>query len=783
MGPVYQRAAFRHVTASLLMREPINFPSERDVHAGPRLLLRQLREVMAGPKEAQDRLNNIVRLIASNVVAEVCSFYVLRADGVLELYATEGLKSEAVHSAGLRLGEGLVGLIAQEKRTLNLPDAQSHPAFAYLPETGEEAYHSFLGVPILRAGRTLGVLVVQNMAYRTYTEEEEEALQTVAMVVAEVIASGELAAIAKQSPTGLDVNRPLHLKGLSVADGIGLGHVVLHEPRLVVTNIVADNAQVELDRLDRALDRLRLSVDAMISRSDLAHHGEHRDILETYRMFAHDRGWVRKIEASIRTGLTAEAAVERVQNDMRARLGAASDIYLRERLYDLDDLGNRLIRELMGRPADPKSDAFPEDAVLIARAMGPADLLDYSGANLRGVALEDGGAMSHVAIVARALGIAAVSRLPGIVSLVEAGDAVIVDGDEGELHIRPLLDVENAYADKVRLKARRQAQYRRLRSAPAITRDGHEVDLMINAGLMVDMPHLEESGAKGIGLFRTEFQFMIASSFPRISDQRALYERVLDTAKGQPVTFRSLDIGGDKVLPYMRTVEEGNPAMGWRALRLGFDRPGLLRSQIRALLHAAAGRELRLMFPMVADVAEFTKARGFVDREIRHLCRHGHAIPKTIRLGTMLEVPSLLFQLDELMAKVDFVAIGSNDLFQFMMAVDRGNSNVADRFDEASLGFMRALKLVAEKGRDYHVPVTICGEIAGRPLMAIALVALGYRQLSMSPPLIGPVKAAIRALPSDRLRARLLSCLDQPEDSDALLRLLRQFAKEHDIPI
>lgn len=765
------------------MRETLTFPSDRDVHSGPRLLLRQLREVMADPTGAQDRLDTIVRLIASNVVAEVCSFYVLRADGVLELYATEGLKREAVHSAGLKLGRGLVGLIAQDKRTLNLPDAQSHPAFAYLPETGEELFHSFLGVPILRAGRALGVLVVQNKAHRTYADEEVEALQTVAMVVAEIIASGDLASIAKQSATGLDVNRPMHLRGLSVADGIGLGHVVLHEPRLVVTNLIADNTQAELDRLDRALDRMRLSVDAMISRSDLAHHGEHRDILESYRMFAHDRGWVRKMEEAIRTGLTAEAAVQRVQNDMRTRLGASSDIYLRERLYDLDDLGNRLIRELMGRPTDPNSTDFPDDAVLVARAMGPADLLDYTSANLRGLVLEDGGAMSHVAIVARALGIAAISRVPGIVSLVESGDAVIVDGDAGDLHLRPIAEVENAYTDKVRLKARRQAQYRRLRSAPAITRDGHEIDLMINAGLMVDMPHLEESGAKGIGLFRTEFQFMIASNFPRMRDQRALYEKVLDSANGLPVTFRSLDIGGDKVLPYMRTLEEGNPAMGWRALRLGFDRPALLRVQIRALLHAAAGRELRLMFPMVADVAEFIQARSFVHREIRHLRRHGHPVPKAIRLGTMLEVPSLLFQLDELMAEVDFVAIGSNDLFQFMMAVDRGNSNVADRFDEISLGFLRALKLVADKGREHHVPVTICGEIAGRPLMAIALVALGYEKLSMSPPLIGPVKTAIRALQADRLRARLLGCLDQPDGNSDPLHLLQSFAAEHDIPV
>ena len=755
----------------------------RDTLAGPRALLRRLREVMAQPTSAQERLDLIVSLIAGNMVAEVCSTYVLRADGVLELYATEGLNRSAVHNTGLKIGHGLVGLIAQNKRPLNLPDAQAHPAFAYLPETGEEAFHSFLGVPILRAGRSLGVLVVQNMAHRSYSEEELEALQTVAMVIAEMVASGELATIAKGSGEGLDLTRPMHLRGTPLAEGIGLGHVVLHEPRLVVTNLFAENVQHELDRFDRALDRLRLSVDAMLSRGDLAAGGEHREVLESYRMYAHDRGWVRKIEEAIRTGLTAEAAAERVQNDMRARLGRSNDIYLRERLHDLDDLGNRLLRELMGRQVDPHSDDFPNDAILVARSMGPADLLDYSNDRLRGLVLEDGGQTSHVAIVARALGLATVSRAQGIVSLAEAGDAIIVDGDTGDILLRPVADVERTYTDKVRLRARRQAQYRRLRSAPAITRDGHEIDLMINAGLMVDMPHLEESGAQGIGLFRTEFQFMIASTFPRMREQRALYESVLAKAGGKPVTFRSLDIGGDKVLPYMRTVEEGNPAMGWRALRLGFDRPALLRVQIRALLHAAAGKELRLMFPMVAEVEEFRRARSYVERELRHLRRHNHRVPETVRLGTMLEVPALLFQLDALMEEVDFVAIGSNDLWQFMMAVDRGNSNVADRFDDLNPPFIRALKSVIDKGHEYHVPVTICGELAGRPLAAITLVALGYRQLSMSPAAIGPVKAAIRALPADKLRARLITRLDHPDRTVTLTELLHKFAVEHDIPL
>ena len=750
--------------------------------AGPRLLLRRLREIMAEPVGAQERLDKIVVQIAANMVAEVCSVYVLRDDGVLELFATEGLKREAVHHAGLKVGQGLVGLIAAEARPLNLPSAQSHPAFAYLPETGEEIYSAFLGVPILRTGRTLGVLVVQNRARRTYTEEEVEALQTTAMVIAEMISSGEIEAIGKPGAT-LDLRRPMHLTGIALADGVGLGHVVLHEPRVVVTNLIAEDVDRELARLDHALDKLRLSVDDMLARRDVSRDGEHREVLETYRMFARDRGWARKMEEAIRNGLTAEAAVERVQSDTRARMLRSVDPYLRERLHDLDDLANRLLRELMGRDHGHGNEKLPKDAVIVARNMGAAELLDYDRERVRALVLEEGGATSHIAIVARALGIPVVGQLSAAVSLVEPGDAIIVDGEAGDVHLRPPADVEAAYAEKVRFRARRQAQYRRLRSKPAVTVDGHEVTLQLNAGLLVDMPHLEESGAAGIGLFRTELLFMVASSLPRVRDQTALYRRVLDLAGDKPVTFRSLDIGGDKILPYLRSVDEENPALGWRAVRLGLDRPALLRTQIRALLAAAAGRELRLMFPMVATVDEFRAARALVEKELRHCKRFGHRTPETVRLGVMLEVPSLLFELDELLATVQFVSVGSNDLFQFLTATDRGNPRVADRFDPLSVPFLRVLMRIVDKAAEANVTLSLCGEMAGRPLSAMALIALGFRTISMPPAAIGPVKEMVRALDVGRLRARLLPRLEPNRWDGDMRAFLQQFAADHEIPV
>ncbi|HEY4773821.1 MAG TPA: phosphoenolpyruvate--protein phosphotransferase, partial [Xanthobacteraceae bacterium] len=670
----------------------------RGALGGPRVLLRRLREVMAEPVSAQERLDKIVVLIAANMVAEVCSCYVLRVDGTLELYATEGLRREAVHKTVLRIDEGLVGLVASEANPVNLSDAQTHPAFAYRPETGEEIYHSFLGVPILRAGNTLGVLVVQNRARRTYTEEEVEALQTTAMVLAEMVASGELAALATPGAEPA-VRRPLHQKGAALNEGIALGHVVLHEPRVVITNFIADDVHQERARLDAALARLRADLDNMLERGEVAGGGEHRDVLEAYRMFAYDRGWTHKLEEAVLTGLTAEAAVERVQSDTRARMLRQTDPYLRERLHDLDDLTNRLLRQLLGRDHAPARESLPENAVIVARSMGPAALLDYDRKRLRGLVLEEGGPTSHVAIVARALGIAAVGEIPNATGVVDPGDAIIVDGISGEVHVRPTSDMEAAYVERVRLRARRQLQYLALRDKPCVTRDGQPVTLMLNAGLLVDLPHIAETGAAGVGLFRTELQFMVAAQFPRTSEQLALYRAVLDAAAGKPVVFRTLDIGGDKVLPYMRNVDEENPALGWRAIRLGLDRPGLLRSQVRALLRAAAGRELRLMFPMIAAVEEFDEAKRLVERELTHLRRHGHKLPERVEIGSMVEVPALLFQLDELTEKADFLSVGSNDLMQFLFAADRSNPRVADRFDPVSAPALCALKTIVDKAR------------------------------------------------------------------------------------
>jgi phosphotransferase system enzyme I (PtsP) len=737
---------------------------------------------MAEPVSAQERLDKIVVLIAANMVAEVCSVYVLRVDGTLELYATEGLNRTAVHQTVLNADEGLVGLVASEASALNLSDAQNHPAFSYRPETGEEIYHSFLGVPVLRAGNTLGVLVVQNRAHRTYVEEEVEALQTTAMVLAEMIASGELSALARPGAEPA-AHHSQQMSGSILSDGIALGHVVLHEPRVVITNYIADDIQKEDQRLEAAIVKLRSDLDRMLERGDVADGGEHRDVLEAYRMFADDPGWQRKLHEAVATGLTAEAAVERVQSNTRARMLRSTDPYLRERLHDLDDLGHRLMRQLTGRDHAPSREQLPDNAIIVARSMGPAALLDYDRKRLRGLVLEEGGPTSHVSIIARALGIPAVGEVANAVGIADPGDPIIVDGTSGSVFIRPSTEVEGAYAERVRIRARRQAQYRTLRDRPCVSLDGQPIDLLINAGLTIDLPHIEETGCAGVGLFRTELQFMVGHSLPRTAEQLALYRAVLDAAGGKPVTFRTLDIGGDKALPYLETIAEENPALGWRAIRLGLDRPGLLRSQVRALLRAAGGRWLRVMFPMISTVDEFDRAKAIVERELTHLRQHGHALPERVDVGTMVEVPALLYQLDELAGRVDFLSVGSNDLFQFLFAVDRGNPKVADRFDSLSAPVLRALKRIVDAGRAHDIPVSLCGEMASRPIEALALVAIGFRSLSLSATAHGPVKALMLETDLRKAEALIEPLLAAPADSVSIRDRLKAFAETEGLPL
>lgn len=748
---------------------------------GPRVLLRQLRETMAEPLASQARLDKIVSLIADNMRADVCSFYVLRDDGALELFATKGLKAESVHLTTLRLGEGLVGLIASEAEALSLDDAPSHPGFAYRPETGEEKYNSFLGVPVLRAGQTLGVLVVQNAERRHYGEDETEAMLTTATILAEMIATSDFDNLIKPG-SDIDLRRPRMFNGVSFTDGIALGKVVLHDPRVVVVNFIADDTDQEKHRLDTALASMRVSIDAMLDHGDMQPSSDHREILETYRMFANDRGWVTRLTEAIENGLSAEAAVERVQNDTRARMLRQTDPYIRDRLHDLDDLANRLLRVLTNT-SQPAHRELPDNAILVARNMGPAELLEYDRTKLRGLVLEEGGSTAHVAIVARSLGLVAVGQADSIVSMCESGDDIIIDGQAGQVHLRPTPDIEQTYIDKVRVSAKRRAHYAELKDKPSITRDGIDITLLHNSGLVADLPMLDDTGAVGVGLFRTELQFMIASKLPRLQEQVDLYAEAMAIAGERPVVFRLLDIGGDKVVPYLRSMAEENPAMGYRSIRLGLDRPGLLRTQIRALLLAARGRSLKILVPMVTETFEFRQTKLVVAKEMDRLRRAGEPVPVRLELGAMVEVPSLLFELDQILPEADFVSIGSNDLVQFLTAADRANPRVSKSYDPIGLPRLRAMRLVVDAARRHNKPVTMCGELAGRPMEALALMAIGMTRLSMGPASIGPIKEMVLNVDLKPIQESVAAALSVGSDGVAIRDLLTEWVQKQNLPM
>jgi phosphotransferase system enzyme I (PtsP) len=526
---------------------------------------------------------------------------------------------------------------------------------------------------------------------------------------------------------------------------------------------------------------MRVDIDRIFQTSGLSEGDERWEILETYRMFAEDRGWLQRISEAIETGLTAEAAVQKVQEDNRARMVQIPDPYLRERIADFDDLANRLLRHLTGDRTAADAADLPDDTVLVARSLGPAELLEYDRRKLKGVVLEEGSPTAHVAIIAHALDLPMVGRLPDLVARVEAGDTIVVDGGFGQAILRPSDDVRETFAAAIRQREALRQGYAAIRKLPAVTKDGTPISLNMNAGLVIDIDNLAESGADGVGLYRTEIPFMIRTSMPDVVEQTDLYRRILDRAQSRPVVFRTLDIGGDKLLPYMENAPQENPAMGLRAVRLTLERPAILREQVRGLLRAAAGRRLDLMFPMVADVAEFDAAKELVQIEIARERKRGRGLPDPIHIGTMMEVPSLYWQLPQLLTRVDFLSIGSNDLLQFFFACDRGNPEMAGRYDALSPSVLRFFRAIAAECEAANVPLSLCGDMGGRPLEAMALIGVGFRRLSMPFPAIGAVKAMVRSLDLPPL-AKYLDELCRLADH-SVRKKLQDFARDHDIPI
>jgi len=749
--------------------------------ASAREILVRLHDVMAARTTAQAKLNQVVQIIGDATASEVCSIYLLR-EGVLELFATQGLDQAAVHVTKLALGEGLVGTIAEECEPLNLDEAASHPDFAYRPETGEEKFHSFAGVPIIRRERAVGVLCVQHADPHRYADVEIEALQTVAMVLAELIANADLiddaAVTARPAP-----QNATRIAGLKLVDGMARGVAVYHQPRITIDHTVAEDTEAERHRVYAAFDRMREQIERMAAQAEFGVGGEHEAVLETYKMFAYDEGWSRRINEAIDSGLTAEAAIERVQQRTRMRMRQIDDPLLAERMHDLEDLANRLLRIVSGQMGTAAQMGLRQDSILIARNLGPAELLEYDRRRLKGVILEEGSLTAHVTIVARAMGVPVLGRVRDVRRLVSEGDLLLLDVTAGTVFARPTPAIEESFEGKLLLSQKRRASFAALREMPPTTIDGKRITLMVNAGLRDDVAALDLTGADGIGLFRTEFQFLVSATLPQRERQQRLYRDVLDAAGNRPVIFRTVDIGGDKVLPYLRddSGAEENPAMGWRALRLALERGGLMKVQARALIEAAAGRTLSVMFPMVSEPWEFEEARALFEAQRSWLAERGRKLPAEIRYGAMLEVPALAEMLDVLLPRLNFLSVGTNDLTQFLFAADRANPKLAERYDWLSPSILRFLSRIVGPARAHGVDLAVCGEMGGRTLEAMALIGIGIERLSITPAAVGPIKAMIRSLDHARLTQDIPAMLAAAPRN--LRTTLADWAAEHRVEL
>ena len=711
----------------------------------PLSLLRQIRDVMAVDASAQVRLDHVVKIIADGFDSQVCSVYLLRAGDVMELFASEGLNKTSVHLTRLNMGQGLVGAVASAAEPLNLANAQEHPKFEYRPETGEEIYHSFVAVPIFQGGKVIGVLVVQSKEAREYTQDQVEVLQTVAMVVSELAVSGQLVNL-KEIQSAYGELLPHHLTGMQLCGGVVKAVAVLHQPQLVITQYVATDTNFEKERFDDALKGLRESFDNYIQTANLSDDDAKREIIETYLLFTQDRGWLTRINEAIISGLTAEAAVKKVQEELQAKMSQLASQYIKERIHDLEDLSNHLLQILLGKPLHSNYDDLPAEFILVARTLGPAELLGYDHTRLKGLIIEEGSASSHTAVIARAMDIPTIVKVENVAMLIQAGDMVILDADGGNIYIRPSEDIESEMDKHIALYTKREAEYEALRELPAITKDGVRISLNINSGLFVNTASVLQEGVDGIGLYRTELPYMTSHNFPDAQTQAQLYSGMYSQLPDKRIIFRSFDIGGDKKVPYLHVADEENPAMGWRATRIGLDRPSILRTQFQALLKASAGKTLHVMFPFIAQVSEFDDVKRILLDERNALEREGEKLPTAIKIGVMIEIPSLLWQLDTLMERVDFVSIGSNDLMQFLFACDRGAAHMVGRYDTLSPIMLSVVKQIVETAKKHNVEVSFCGEMARRPIDALALIGLGVRSLSVSAVAIGPLKAMIRSM-------------------------------------
>ncbi len=734
-------------------------------------ILKKLNQIVSMNEPKQVRFDKITALLVETLDVQVCSCYVVRPGDILELFSTKGLDAASVHETFLRVGEGLIGEIALQRKPLIFANAWEHPSFVHKPETNEEAFKSLMGVPIMDKETLLGVLAVQKNTVFQYPPEMVELLQTVAMLLSDMMVATEQKSLEKKILSGQQHKK---IEGVRLISGLAVGKAFIHQRLDSIGPLLATDSKRELKKLTDALKSVEAEVNTMLANPFVS--DEEAGIFETYLMFTQDKGWISKITKAIEGGLTAKSAVRKVGEEIAGRMDMITDPYIKERIHDFKDLANRLIRHLTGNSKQKKQ--LPKNAILVAQSMGPAELLDYDVSRVRAIILEQGSQAMHVVIVARSLNLPVIV-IKDIVELVSPDDLLAVNATEGFIYLNPSDEVLDDFEEQLKVVRRQQNKYAQMKGLPSVTKDGVAVSLNVNAGLSADMLTSNGFGFDGIGLYRTELPFMASESLPDVVAQTAIYNRAFAEAQGKPIVFRTLDIGSDKVLPYFENTEEKNPAMGWRSIRITLDRRSILRGQLRAFIRAAAGRELRIMFPMISDISEFLEAKKTLDIELKREVAHGGQLPSKIEVGTMLEVPSLLFQLPDLVKLADFVSIGTNDLSQFLFATDRGNPMIWNRYDALSPSFLKTLQYVHSVCREAGIECSVCGEMASRPLEALALIGLGFTKLSMNPSSLGAIKAVVRTTDQKQLSDFISTVLSNAVVS--IRPLLKSYAVDHGI--
>ncbi len=713
-----------------------------------RNILSDLRDIMTSLDDDADKLQQIVDKIATRLDISVCSVYALRAGEVLELYATHGLSEEAIHLTRLRIGEGLVGLVAASKQVQNIGNIKEHPEFAFRPETHEEDYNSFLGIPLLRRGNLLAVLVIQSEQTDEFSANIVELMNNIAMFLNEFLVASKLINRDELlSVQGLH-SGPVVLKGASLHNGVALGKAFVHRPAFSITEFVCTDSALAHQMLNEALEKMHHDLDEMLEsqqkiENDVYNDNVHVEILETYNQIARDKGWIKRIHSAIDEGLSAIAAIRKVTKGIKAQLLSAQDPYLQERAMDFEDLSQRLTYYLMPDVNKTQYKEPQENFILFAKSIGPARLFDFNLKHLKGLVLAEATKSAHVTIVAKSLNIPVLSLNYDSFFKVETGDDICLDCIHHTLVMRADDTLKEHYRAVIHSREQLAQNFVPLSFRPAITLDNERVYLKANVGLRIDMEHYQRIEPDGVGLFRTEVPFMLRSNLPDINLQTEIYRDILDASLKRNVVFRTLDVGSDKVLPWRSVMEEENPAMGWRAARVSNDIPSLLRHQLRAFILAAQDRPLYVMFPMISDMDEWHFCNAILQAELKKHQQKGLAMPSDVKVGIMFEVPALMLQLDEMLKAVDFISIGSNDLTQFTFAMDRGSPVVGDRYDSISPIMLRFYLKILQRAKEYDVPVTLCGEISSDPVAALALIAIGFRELSMAPLGIPMVRDAI----------------------------------------